>query len=94
MAVIESPISERGAWKKGSVIGQVLNGTKYKGVRGGRRLDVTGKGKIKSTDNHRFWDNSGVSVVGGGVDLVVAGKGISGSKFGARENFPDNIEVL
>ena len=80
--------------KERSVIGQVLDGTKYKGVCGGRRLDMAGEGEVKSTDNHRFWNNSGVIVVGGGVNLVVAGKGVSGSKFGARENFPDNIKVL
>ena len=55
---------------------------------------MTGKGEIKSIDNHRFRDNSGVGIVGGGVDLIIAGKGVSRSEFGTRENFPDNIEVL
>ena len=65
-----------------------------KGVGGRGRLDVTGKGEIQSIDNRGFWDNSGISVVRGGVDLVVSGKGVSGSEFGTWENLPNNIEVL
>ena len=67
---------------------------KYKGVHCGRRLDVTGKGKIKSIDNRRFRDNSGIGIIGGGVNVVVAGKGDSGSEFGTWENFPNDIKVL
>ena len=55
---------------------------------------MAGKGEIKSIDNCRFWDNNGVINVGGGVDLVVAGKGIGRGKLGTWENFPDNIKVL
>ena len=57
-------------------------------------MDVAGKGEIKSIDDCRFWHNSSVSIVRGGIDLVIAGKGISQSEFGTRENLPDNIEVL
>ena len=55
---------------------------------------MAAKGEVKSIDNRRFWDNSGVIIVGGGVDLVIVGEGVSGSKFGTWENFPDNIKVL
>ena len=55
---------------------------------------MSGKSEIESMDDCRFWDNGGIGVVGGGVNLVVTGKSIGGGKFGARENLPDNIEVL
>ena len=32
---------------------------------------MTSKGEIKSVDNRRFHDNSNISIVGGGVNLVV-----------------------
>ena len=57
-------------------------------------MDVAGKGEIKSIDDRRFRHNSSVSIVRGGIDLVIVGKGISRSEFGTRENLPDNIEVL
>ena len=57
-------------------------------------MDVTGKGEIQSIDNHGFWDNSGISIVREGVDLVVSGKGVSGSEFGTWENLPNDIEVV
>ena len=55
---------------------------------------MAGKGKVKGIDNRRFRDNDSIGVVGGGVNLVVARKGISGGKFGTGENLPGNIEVL
>ena len=55
---------------------------------------MVGEGEVKIIDNCRFWDNSGVIIVGGGVDLVIAGEGVGVSKFGTWENFPDNIKVL
>ena len=81
-------------WEEGSVVRQVLNGMKDKGVRHGRSLDVTGKSKIKSIDNCGFWDNSGIGIFGGGVNLVIVGKGISGGEFGTWKNFPNDIKVL
>ena len=57
-------------------------------------MDVMGKGKVKSTDNCRFRDNSSVSIVGGDVNLIVVGESVSRSEFGVRENVPDNIKVL
>ena len=55
---------------------------------------MAGKGEIKSIVDCRFWDNGGIGIVGGGVNLVVAGKGVSGGNFGTWENLPDNIKVL
>ena len=55
---------------------------------------MAGESEIKSIDDRRIRDDGGISVVGGGVNLVVAGKSVGGSKFGARENLPDNIKVL
>ena len=55
---------------------------------------MTGKGEIKSVDNCGFRDNSSIGIVRGGVNLVVVEKGISRSKFGTWENFPNNIKVL
>ena len=57
-------------------------------------MDMVGESEIESVDDCRIRDDGGISVVGGGVNLVVAGKSVGGSKFGARENFPDNIKVL
>ena len=55
---------------------------------------MTGKGEIKSVDNHGFRDNSGIGIIGGGVNVVVAGKGVSRSELGTWENFPNDIKVL
>ena len=55
---------------------------------------MAGESEIESIDDCRIRDNGGISIVGGGVNLVIAGKSVGGSKFGARENLPDNIEVL
>ena len=57
-------------------------------------MDVTGKSEIESIDNCGFRDNSGIGIVGGGVDLVVAGKGVSRSEFGTWENLPNDVKVL
>ena len=57
-------------------------------------MDVAGKGEIKSVVDCRFWDNGGIGIVGGGVNLVVAGKGVGRGNFGTWENLPDNIKVL
>ena len=71
-----------------------MDSTKDKRVGGGRRLNVAGKGKIESTNYGRFRDNGGIIIVKGSVDLVVAGEGVGGGKFGTRENFSDDVEVL
>ena len=55
---------------------------------------MTGEGEIKSIDDCRFWNDGGISIVGRGVDLVVAGKGIGRGEFGTQENFPNDIKVL
>ena len=57
-------------------------------------MDVMGEGEVESIDDRRFRDNGSVNVVRGGVDLVIAGKGIGGGEFRTWENFPENIEVL
>ena len=57
-------------------------------------MDVTSEGEVKGIDDCRQWNDSDIGVVGGGVDLVVAEKGVSGSEFGARENLPDYVKVL
>ena len=57
-------------------------------------MDVARKSEIESVDDCRFWDNSSIGVVGGGVNLVVVGKSVGRGKFGAWKNLPDNIEVL
>ena len=46
MAIVESPIGQQGTREEGSVIGQVLDSVKDKGIRGRGRLDVSGKGEI------------------------------------------------
>ena len=55
---------------------------------------MAGKSEIESINDCRFWDNGGIGIVGGGVNLVVAGKSVGRGKFGAWKNLPDNIEVL
>ena len=55
---------------------------------------MVGKSEVESIDDCRFWDNGGIGVVGGGVNLVVAGKSVCRGKFGARKDLPENIEVL
>ena len=55
---------------------------------------MTGKSEVKGIDNCGFRDNSCIGIVGGGVDLVIAGKGVSGSEFSTWENLPNNVEVL
>ena len=55
---------------------------------------MAGESEIESIDDCRIRDDGGISVVGGGVNLVVVGKSVGRSKFGTRENLPDNIEVL
>ena len=55
---------------------------------------MAGEGKIESIDDGRFGDNGSIVIVEGSVDLVVAGEGVGGGKFGTWENFPDYVEVL
>ena len=55
---------------------------------------MAGKGKIEGVDYGRFGDDGGIIIVKGSVDLVVAGEGVGGGKFGTRKNFPDDVEVL
>ena len=71
-----------------------MDSTKDERVGGGRRLNVAGKGKIEGINDGRFRDDGGVVIVEGSVNLVVAGEGVGGGKFGTRENFPDDVEVL
>ena len=67
---------------------------KYKGICGGRRLDVTGKSKIKSIDHGGFGNNRGVIIIGRSVNLIIAGESVSGSEFSTREDLPNDVEVL
>ena len=53
-----------------------------------------GEGEIQGADDRGLWDDSNVSIVRGGVDLVVVRESISGSEFGTWENLPNNIKVL
>ena len=55
---------------------------------------MVSKGKVKGIDNRRFWNNSSICIVGGGVNLVVASGGVSRGGFATGENLPDNVEVL
>ena len=55
---------------------------------------MTGEGEVKGIDYYGQWDDSDINIIRGGVDVVTVGEGISRSKLGARENFPDNVEVL
>ena len=34
VSIVESPVGERGTWEERGIIRQVLNGMKYKGIRG------------------------------------------------------------
>ena len=94
VSIVESPVGERGMWEERGIIGQVLNGLKYEGIRGRRRLDVSGEGEIEGVDNCRLGNNGGVVIIGGGINLSIAGKGVSGSEFSTREDLPNDIEVL
>ena len=55
---------------------------------------MAGECEIEGIDNRWFWNDGGVGIVRGGVDLVVMREGIGRSKFGSRKNFPNNIKVL
>ena len=94
MSVIKGPVGEGRPGKKGSFIGQVLDSTKDEGITGRGRLDMTGKGKIEGVNDGGFRDDGGIIIVKGSIDLVVAGEGVGRGEFGAREHFPDDVEVL
>ena len=94
VSVVKNPVSEGRTWKKGCIIRQVLNGTKYKGVSGGRRLNVAGEGEIEGVNYGGFGDNGGVIIVEGSVDLVIVRESVGRSKFSARKDFPDDVKVL
>ena len=55
---------------------------------------MTGESKVKGINNSGQRDNSNISIVKGGVNLVAAGEGIGRGKLCTRKDFPDNIKVL
>ena len=55
---------------------------------------MAGKGKVEGINDHGFRKNSGVVVIGGGVNLIIARESISRGEFSTGENFPNNVKVL
>ena len=69
--IVEGPVLEGRAGKKGGSIREVGKSMKYERVGGGGRFDVTSKSKIQGIDNRWFWDNRGVNVIRGCVNGVL-----------------------
>ena len=55
---------------------------------------MSGEGKVEGVNYGGFRNDGGIVIVEGSVDLVIVREGVGGGKFGARENFPDDVEVL
>ena len=55
---------------------------------------MTGKSKIESIDHGGRGDDRGVIIIGGSIDLVIARKGVSGSKLSTGEDCPNDVTVL
>ena len=55
---------------------------------------MTSEGKVECLDDYWVGNDGGVDIIGGGVDGVSTGEGISGGHFGTRKNLPEDIKVL
>lgn len=55
---------------------------------------MMGKCEIKSTDDHRVRDNSGINIVFHGIDKVFAEKGLGWCYPCAWCNLPTDIKIL
>ena len=55
---------------------------------------MSGEGEVKGVNNCGFRNNSGVVVIGGGVNLIVARESVSGGEFSTREDLPNDVKVL
>ena len=53
-----------------------------------------GKGKIKGVNNCRQRNDSSISIVEGGINLISVGEGVGRGKVCTSEDFPNNIKVL
>ena len=50
--------------------------------------------EVKGIDDHRIWEDGGVCIVGGGIQVILLRKGISRSHLCSWGNLPDDVKIL
>ena len=55
---------------------------------------MAGESKVQGVNYGGCRDDRGVVIVKRSVDLVIARESVGGGEFSARENLPDDVEVL
>ena len=57
-------------------------------------MDMSSEGEVESINYCGFGNDSGVVIIGGSIDLIIARESVSGSEFSTREDLPNNIKIL
>ena len=94
MAIVKRPVQKSGSSEQGRSLIQGCKGFEDKGIRGREGLDVAREGEVEGIDDHRIWEDGGVCIVGGGIQVILLRKGISRSHLCPWGNLPDDVTIL